>query len=172
MKYLLLLLSLNANASILTLTDSTDTLMDVQLHESATYKSTKMTAQDAQLVSKKVGLVNVKIMVVEKFNQDKLLAVRMTFLRTVNSEVMKLTIDDYLSNNLTEIDHLKYELDINKLLGDIESDDSIEQDKVISVVGDRKNNEIVYENTEGKVFVNSISNVNLINKIFGLWFSL
>lgn len=170
MKYLMLLFCLNANASILSLTDSTDTLMDVQLHSSATYKATKMDAQEAQLMSKKIGLVTVKIMVVEKFVRNQFIAVRLNFLRNIDSGVMQSTIDEYLTENLTELERFKYKLDISKVMEDITSEDMIDSDKVITVVGDRMSDEIVYENSNGKVFVNSITNHNFITKIFDIWF--
>lgn len=180
MKYLLtLLFTVQCHAGLLKLTPSGTELLDFPLNQTAQYNNTKMTLRDANIVSKKVGIVNVKIMVVEKFTEFErkvpslyeagLMAVRLTFLRTIDSETMQNTITEYLDNSINEEDKHTYVSDISKAMKAIVSEDIIEQGKILTIVGDNSKRQLIYENSEGKVFVIDTENKGFVNKVMGIW---
>ena len=181
MKYLtLLLICTQSFAGMLKLTPSGTDLMDIPLNQTAQYDNTKMTLRDANVISKKVGLVNIKVMIVEKFSENEqtsknlnnlgMMSVRLTLLRNIDSDTLQSTINDYLSVNISDDQRQYFEKDIEKALQVITSEDTLQQGMTVSLLGNNAKKELLYENTEGKIFTISPDNKMFINKVFGIWF--
>lgn len=188
MKCLLgLLIGLNASASIVNLNPAKEFIAGIKLSTSAVYSDQRLQLTGVGLGKKKVGLTHVNVAVNQFFSLSPINFVRtvdgallslektgfnlmvITFLRTLDQSQIADQIDGYLSANLTPQEKEKYSVEIALILNAIATEPTIYAGKSIVILCDPYRNQVVYENTEGRIS-RIDSQPGFLTKVMSVWF--
>ena len=137
--------------------------------------------------TKKVGIAKVKLFVIQTYaehpenfvrtddgasssiNNVGVAAIKMTFLRSLDSATVSDAINAYLSNAISPSEMTNYANDIANITAAINSQDAMYSGDSLNIVGNKNN--VLYENSATKVFTISSANPSLTTKIFAMFLS-
>lgn len=183
-------IGVNTNASITSLLTDPDTtkgytFYGVPIATSVNYSGLRLKLTGTGLSAKKVGVSRVKVFVLQYFSEhpEKLVrtetgalasvkdlghtAIKLTFIRNVDSTMVHDAINDYLTNNIPSSEYGQYKSDIDTMLNAIKSDDSFSYDSSITIAANQGN--VVYENTAGRIITLNSVNKDLTTKLFSMF---
>lgn len=184
---LLLLITSSVNANVLKFNPSDTNDFGVTLNVSAEDATTVMPIAGFGLGEKKIGLSYIKICVNQFFvekpsslvrtNDDILpsianagnLVMEMSFLRAVDSALIKTSIEDAISNNISDEEFPAYEADINKMSNAILSEGAIYAGKTISFIVYPSIQTIIYYNSKNEVITLFYNHPKFFLKLFSIW---
>jgi hypothetical protein len=158
---------------------------NVPIATTVNYSSLPLTLTGTGVAMKKFGITRIKVFVIQYFTQypEKFVrtetgalksientgytAMKLTFIRGVDSTMVRDSINDYLTNNIEPSEYPQYKNDIATILNAISGDDSFVYGSSITIVGFK--NHILYEDTKGKVTIVESINNDLTTKIYGMF---
>jgi hypothetical protein len=158
----------------------------VPVATSAVYSGTKMKLTGTGTAFKKFGVSKAKIFMMQYFteNPSKLVrtkdgvlgsikdvgvtAIRITFMRNIDSATISDTLSSYIVENIGKDELPRYQNDINGLSNAITSDASFILGDSIEITAHK--NLVVYENSKKQIFIITSKNDDLTTKLFSMFF--
>lgn len=157
----------------------------VPVSTSATYNGTRMTLTGTGTAFKKYGVSKAKIFMMQYFTQypknivrdhDKAVssiknvgetAIRITFMRNIDSATISETLSSYIVYNISKDDLPRYVNDINVITQAITSDQSFVVGDSISIYS--YNNLIIYENCKKQIHIVTSKNDDITTRLFSMF---
>lgn len=186
---LILFVSLSAQASFTEMLELDFSrkynISGVPVATSAVYKGTKLTLSGTGTAFKKYGVSKAKIFMMQYFTQyPKNLvrdsknvlnsipsvgetAIRITFMRNIDSATISETLSSYIVDNIGKVDLPKYQSDIDVITKAISSDSSFVVGDSITMFAFK--NVIIYENAKKQVHVVESKNEDMATRVFSMF---
>lgn len=184
---LLTMLGCSANAQVLNNMNFAKkwNINGVPVASDATYSGVKLFLTGTGTLTTKVSLTKVKIFVMQYYtevpsnfrrSEDTAYlsikdvghtAMKLTFMRGLDSKTIRDTINTYINNNITTQDMPLYQSDVDSVLSAISTDESFTTGSSITLAG--YNNVITYENTKGVVTTIESRNNDIMVKLYSMF---
>jgi hypothetical protein len=181
-----LMFCLNVQASILNIDTSRGyNINGVPVGQTAVANGKTLQLLSTGTATKKMGIAKVKLFVLQTYAEQSqnfvrtdngaassianvgTTAIRMTFLRSLDSATVQDAISTYLSNAISVTEMPQYRSDVTAIVSAINSQDAMYADDNITIVAN--GNSVQYENSAGRVFPINSNNQGLTTKIFSMF---